>query len=362
MNWYEQTKAMMDMWTNAQQQMIQGWMGMGTTSPDMTKMTDMWRDMVQQNIRMWTQDSDPAVQSVSEQMFSSQNAMMRLLEMSMRVWQNMMPMMQGDGDWNAALDSQIEDVRATLMQNTMDWSRASENMGQLWQTYLEQWQLFMGPWMGASQNTMPQMSRAMMGDRDALVQMTNTYWDAFQHSFGQLLQAPGIGYSREFDEKLRRSFAAWLDYQEAAYGYQIILADTWVKAFEQLMREMMDNVEEGQKIESLRDFLTRWSVTADTIFKDVFRSDAYVVAQSKLVNALMQYRIKQRDVNERFLEINDIPTRSEVDEAHRRIYELRKEVKSLKRQLLEIQNGANPKTSTRRSTSKKKTESVEEES
>lgn len=365
MNWYEQTKAMMDMWTTAQQQMMQAWTGNTTIPNDMGRMMDSWREMMLQNIRMWTQTSDPAVQSVAENMFSSQTAMMRLLEMTSRVWQNMAPLMQTGDNWQAALDQQLADIRDAMLGNAADWTRASGNMTQLWQTYVQQWQGYLMPWMKATQDSTTQLNAAMMGDRDALVQMTSLYWDAFQDSFGQLLQAPGIGYSREFDETVRRSFAAWLDYQEASYAYQVILADTWVKAFDQLMREMMASAEEGQTVESLRAFLTRWSETADRIFKDVFRSDAYVTVQSRLVNALMHYRIKQREVNERLLELYDMPTRSEVDEAHRRIYELRKEVKALKREIAALKHGDAPQparaTSTKRTT-KKKDESNQEES
>ena len=38
-----------------------------------------------------------------------------------------------------------------------------------------------------------------------------------------------------------------------------------------------------------------------------------------------------------FLKMNDLPTRSEVDEIHRNVYELRKEIKSLKKALAESQ-------------------------
>jgi uncharacterized coiled-coil DUF342 family protein len=66
-----------------------------------------------------------------------------------------------------------------------------------------------------------------------------------------------------------------------------------------------------------------------------------------LVETVTQYRQRQRAVNERFMELFDLPTRAEVDEAHRRIYELRKEVKELKREIEALRsktNGANGST------------------
>ena len=367
-NWYEQTRSMMEMWTKAQQQMMQNWMQMGTTTPmnaqmpDMGNMLENWQNMTNQSMQMWLQNVDPSIKTVAEQMLNSQQAMLQMFGMAAQSWQNLMPVLENGGDWDAVLTEQTSKIREMLLANTSDWVGAGNNINQLWQTYLNQWQNFGMPWMNAMQGSMPMMGSAMLGDRSALTQMTNLYWDAYQDTFGQLLQAPGIGYTRELDEKIRRAFAAWIDHQQASYEYQVVLADTWVKAYEQLMREIVDMTQNGQQFDSLRDFINHWSQTADHVFKDIFRSDAYVEAQSKLVNALMVYRVKQRDVNEKMLEAMDMPTRSEVDEANRRIYELRKEVKALKKQMAAMSN-EKPKTSTRkRSTAKKTAKSEEQES
>ncbi len=49
------------------------------------------------------------------------------------------------------------------------------------------------------------------------------------------------------------------------------------------------------------------------------------------------YRLYQQQLVEVFLKMYDLPTRSEGDEIHHSIYELRKEVKSLKKALAEPQ-------------------------
>jgi len=54
----------------------------------------------------------------------------------------------------------------------------------------------------------------------------------------------------------------------------------------------------------------------------------------------MTYRLQQQQLVEVFLKMNDLPVRSEVDEVHRSIYELRKEIKSLKKALAESQSNA----------------------
>jgi len=50
--------------------------------------------------------------------------------------------------------------------------------------------------------------------------------------------------------------------------------------------------------------------------------------------------VHERQIIEVFLDLYDLPTRSELDETHRRIYELRKEVKALKKAMAELKAGA----------------------
>jgi class III poly(R)-hydroxyalkanoic acid synthase PhaE subunit len=79
-----------------------------------------------------------------------------------------------------------------------------------------------------------------------------------------------------------------------------------------------------------------WTRSAESVFTSAFGGERYTLAQGKLLNAQMQYRISRRRIMDKYLEACDMPTRREVDEAHRRIYELNREVKLLKKTLAEM--------------------------
>ena len=98
--------------------------------------------------------------------------------------------------------------------------------------------------------------------------------------------------------------------------------------------------------------MAQWSDIADDVFKDVFRSKEYVRVQGRFINASMAYRARQRDVNEMALTAMDLPTRTEIDEAHHRIYELRKEVKALKKELAGMKASPKPAKATPKKKSK----------
>jgi class III poly(R)-hydroxyalkanoic acid synthase PhaE subunit len=327
MDWVKQSQEMMTAWAKTQQAMWEEWSQM--FAPQSNNLMEQWQQMAQDSVKAWTENADETAQSVAERMVSSQAGMMRMLDLTMQVWQNMVG--AGD-DWPQQLDKQMDKIRAELVGNV----NATNNVNELWQRYIQQWQGFFAPWTNAAAQSATFGPAAAMGDKDALLEMTKLYWDAYQDTFGQMLQAPGLGYSREWDEKLRQGFASYVDLQEAALQYQVVMADMWVQSYEELVTEMMEEAADGEPV-GVRGFLNRWSTTADRVFKSAFASQEYITIQSRFVNMLMLYRKRQREIMEVMLEYFDLPTRDEVDESHRRIYELRKEVKQLRRELAAIQ-------------------------
>jgi BMFP domain-containing protein YqiC len=65
----------------------------------------------------------------------------------------------------------------------------------------------------------------------------------------------------------------------------------------------------------------------------MYAAEDYVTLQHEMSAAGMRFRIQQREVVEMVLKTLDMPTRTELDDAYRSLYELRKEVKALKKAL-----------------------------
>src|SRR4028119_2215042 len=172
---------------------------------------------------------------------------------------------------------------------------------------------------------------------DALIELSNLYWNMYEKTFGSILQSPSLGYAREFNNKLLKSFDAWINFSKAGFDYQIVLLNVWLKASEELMRELASSQEKGETLQNWQQFLQVWSSLFDRVFAQTFRSEDALEVQGNFLNSAMTYRFYQQQLMEVSLKMYDLPTRSEVDEIHRSIYELRKEIKSLKKALAESQ-------------------------
>ncbi|MCG8351689.1 MAG: class III poly(R)-hydroxyalkanoic acid synthase subunit PhaE [Chloroflexales bacterium] len=337
-----QAESMMDMWQDAQKQLWDSWSKTVQTVSASTffypDLLEQWRKLAAQGLEAWTAVAIPRSQNVSRQLMAAQAATMRFLEFSADAWKAMAPKLEAGGDWQSVLHSYTEQFSRQLVRTPADFAQASQDVNELWKLYLEEMQSVLNPWVESLQHSPAHMGEALTGGSSELVQLTNLYWDAYERTFGRLVQSPRMGFNRELEEKLLRGFDAWTDFRRVSMDYQIVLADTWSRVFERVMRELVTLNGQGKQIQSLRDLLRLWTDVADKELEAAFQSETYVKAQSRLFNATMQYRLREQAIVETYLKMSYIPTRSEVDEVHRNIYELRKELKALKKEL-RVRNG-----------------------
>ncbi|MUH01630.1 hypothetical protein F7734_59010 [Scytonema sp. UIC 10036] len=143
--------------------------------------------------------------------------------------------------------------------------------------------------------------------------------------------------SDEFNQLLQ-TFNVWINLSQASCDYLLLLLDIWVKAFEEFTQKLVNSQNQGETLNNWQDFLRNWSSIFDTVFARSFGSEDALQIQGKFLNAAIAWRLQQQQLVEMFLKMNNQPTRSELDELHRSLYELRKDVKSLKKALLQSQS------------------------
>ena len=216
-------------------------------------------------------------------------------------------------------------------------SATPPNFIELWLLYVKGLQKLAQLWAELLPQSLD-MSRMASGDDSILFESINFYWNIYEKTFGRFLQSPTLGYTREFNHLLLGGFDSWINFYKASFDYQLVLLNVWAKAFDELMRELAASEEKSRTIQNWRQFLQVWSSLFDRVFAETFRSQDTVEIQGKFLNAALTYRLHQQQLMEVFLKMNDLPTRSEVDEVHRSIYEMRKEIKSLKKAVAESQS------------------------
>ena len=342
--WTEQTETMAKTIAETQKQIWKHWCdlipGVPSLTPFYSGPPSQAGEEAAEGFKAWTAESAQVVKDVADRLLTSQQELLRFLELAMRAWKAIASKIETGGDWDAVLLNFTETLRQQLLQLPQEMQKAFQDSSELWGLYCEQWKGFVQPWTESLRRAPWHFGQASTGNGSALIEFTNLYWDAYERTFGRLLESPSLGHTREMNEDLLKGFDAWLDYRRASFEYQVTLGETWIHAFEEIMRRLVTQAEKGETVPGVRKLLFLWVEVVDHTFTKVFRSEEYIRLQGQLVNAATAYKLREREIVDAFLKASHLPSRSELDEGYRRIYELRKEVKELRKAVQEIKAGA----------------------
>jgi class III poly(R)-hydroxyalkanoic acid synthase PhaE subunit len=340
MNWTEQTESMMKTWTEAQKQIWEGWYDIARNAPGMTGIPNMADPLgwLKQGIQAWTKESGDTSQWVAGNIFGTEAAMMRSLELLTKAWKTVVPNLEAGKPWQPDLQkflNQWTQQLTGLPERTMG---AGKDVTELWKSFLGEWGTVLRPWlMSFSQVGMTgHVGEMLLGGSSPFARLL-TMSEDMQPAFEGLAEIPTIGVSREQNAKILRAFDAFVDLRKAGMGYHTAMARALETAVERTMEHLAKLAQQGEQITSVRDLMRIWVRIADQVFTEMYNSEDFTAIQRKMSGAALTYKMRQREVLEMVLKSLDIPTRSEVDDAYLSLHNLKKEVRELRKSLHEAQ-------------------------
>jgi polyhydroxyalkanoate synthase subunit PhaE len=293
-----------------------------------------WQTLAAQSMDAFNSATTQTARQTAEQFFAGQEQLAHLMRLTLEAWTAFVTNAAAPDQWQQQVEAFSQALRQQLHLALATW-QGSQQLTELGQLYTQEWQKFAQPWVNAFGQTPALWTQSANGAHPSAAagEFANLFWGAFQQTWGQWLAAPSLGLTREFNDQQKQVYALWLDQQRALADYQRLLGDAWIEAFTAYLQKLIGLAQSGKPAESQRQLIDLWVEVADVRFLDLFHSEQYAQVQSRLLKSSMDLRRQQRDLNEVWLRLNDLPTRSDLDEAHHALYELRKEIKVLKKVL-----------------------------
>lgn len=186
-----------------------------------------------------------------------------------------------------------------------------------WDTWLQR----LKPWLDAAG-----ASQAMGGGRDAF-------------------SLPTFGLTREHQERWQHLGRALADHQRSQQDYQTLLMQASTSAFGIFERKLAAR-DPATPIETPRALFDLWIDAAEEAYADVALSPAFRKAYADMVAGQMRLRqAVQREV-EQACRVLDLPTRTELDGAHRKIADLERALRRMRDRLDAIEGAGAHATAT----------------
>ena len=183
-------------------------------------------------------------------------------------------------------------------------------------------------------NPFPELFRAMRGrgaqGLEQWIEDATPYLEAMRREAGSWLGLPAFGLGREHQERRQQLLQAQLDYQQRNAAYNALMFKALQRAFEVFESKLAEHEEPGRQLSSARALFDLWIDAAEEAYAGIALSPEFREVYGALANAQMRLRQGvQREV-EQAGALLGMPTRSEVDAAHRKIAELERVVRRLR--------------------------------
>ena len=154
----------------------------------------------------------------------------------------------------------------------------------------------------------------------------------FDAALTRMAEGPQLADLWQTERRYAALFTAWATLRRAQSEHQAVMLEAWTRAAGTFAQEANARAERGESFASARAMMTSWIETANAVLLEVQRSDKFLASQRAVLRASTDLRLAQQDVAAFLSEFYGQPTRAELDDVHKSLTELRREVRALRRE------------------------------
>ncbi len=235
--------------------------------------------------------------------------------------------------WSQGYEEMVKGIFAAAMPESLQWV-ADLYSGDVIRLSADEAVHFWSPWI----DLMLSRGRKMMrGEAQGMEGVTEAYEEwrrAYEESFGRLFRMPAMGYYREAVEKFGKAMDDMVEFNMALADFYAALAEGSRRGMEKLQAKLAEAASSGgDGPSSFRELYRIWWQTNEEVYVEIFRTEEFSRLLGRLVERGMNFRESYRRFLEEATKELPFPNRSEMDNLYRTVYELKKEVRSLRREL-----------------------------
>ena len=179
---------------------------------------------------------------------------------------------------------------------------------------------------GSGSNPFLDMFKGLRGPgahgMDEWLEQVQPYLQSFQQQSQRWQQLPAFGQYREHQERWQALQLAQQEYQQCTGDYNQLMGRCMQQAFEVFEGKLAAHEEPGRQIASARALFDLWIDAAEEAYAQTALSQEFRHVSGALNNAQMRLRAAIQLEVEHMTGLFGMPTRTEIDSAHRKIADL----------------------------------------
>ena len=175
------------------------------------------------------------------------------------------------------------------------------------------------------------------GDRAAVADLGGIFIKNYEETIGKALLAPSVGYFKEFNERLNNMAYAYIQFNTSKAAFYSLFYATGMKAAERVYDKFTEFVGKEVTPETFREFYRIWWNINEEVYQELFRSEEFSKLTLDVNRRGLLFRKWIDDVFEHILKFTSLPSKKDMDEIYRSLYDLKKEVRNQKRAMKDVE-------------------------
>jgi hypothetical protein len=147
---------------------------------------------------------------------------------------------------------------------------------------------------------------------------------------GRMAEGPRFADLWEAERRYAGVLHAWMNLRRRNLEHNAVVLEAWLQAGRKFTETLAARTE-PQTLDP-KGALALWTEIANKQLLETQRSEPFLQTQAAMIRATTELRIAQQDMVEHFGKQYGFPTRTEIDDVHRTVTELRREIRAMRQQ------------------------------
>ncbi len=193
------------------------------------------------------------------------------------------------------------------------------------------------PWAETFGDMQTMLLKGLTGNKDAYMDFVKNWQKNYETTFAQLFRAPNIGMNRELADKLSKNMDKFMDYMNVLSEFSATIYRVGTESMETLLQKYQEMIEQDAQPKTFKEFYELWWKTSEEAYQQLFGTEDFAKLLSQVVDAGVVFKKNQDSLLEEFFKQMPVPLKSEMNDLYKTLYDLKKEVRNLKRRISSLE-------------------------
>ena len=216
----------------------------------------------------------------------------------------------------------------------------TEDVFSLWESFSDLnntvggfFQDFAAPWISRQDDFLSCIQSAASGDGDSYSRYMDLLSEAYQESYGKLLNMHGVGMAKDQAAMNFHLLDSYVRMMMSYFQMTVNVRKQLQEANQNLWKDLQEKMTDSDKPLTFKDYYDMWIRANSSAINQFYFTDEFATFLGGYADNAYDFKKNWDEFLEKLLSAFPVPTDSEMKSVYKTVYDLRKEVRSLKKEI-----------------------------